>query len=411
MPDALNLALVLSGILVLLRLRVPLSLTLMASGAALGLLYRLPADAWMEAFGRALGSLENLKLVIALEGVLLFSAVMKETGAMAAAVSALRGLFGDVRLLLAALPALVGLLPVVGGAMLSAPLVDEASGEMDLRPERRTFLNYWFRHIWEYSLPTFPAVFLTASITKVAVPELVLAGLPLTAVAVAAGTLVGFRGIASGAAGASPAPPVAGPGRGVLGVLRNLFPFLLVVTATAGFEIHLAWSILLGIAVAALPRRLPAKRWPGLLRSHLSVDLALLIWGIMLFKETLQASGAMPRIADDLSGRGVPPILLALLLPATIAFLTGYTTAFVGLSFPVLVPFFPDGALRAWHVMFALAGGIAAHMLSPMHACLVMTLQYYRAAPGKAYRMLLLPVLAVLLTAAAQLALVGWLLG
>lgn len=409
MPDALNLVLVLAAILVLLRLRVPLSLTLVASGIGLGLLYRLTAAGWAAVLGGALGSFENLKLVIALEGVLLFSAVMKETGAMRAAIAALRGLLRDLRLLLAALPALVGLLPVVGGAMLSAPLVDEASGDLALRPERRTFLNYWFRHVWEYSLPTFPAVFLTASITRVPISEIVTAGLPLTFVAIAAGALAGFRGIRP----EEGPPPPAGAGfyKGLLAVLRSLFPFVLVVGATAVFEIHLAWSILAGTAIAAAAGRLPGRSWPGLLRAHLSFDLALLIWGIMLFKEALLASGAMPRIAEDLSARGVSPLVLSLLIPVAIAFLTGYTTAFVGLSFPLLVPFFPEGTLRAWHVMFSLAGGICAHMLSPMHACLAMTLQYYRASPGAAYRLLLLPAFAVLLAAAVQLALAEFFLG
>ncbi len=409
MPDALNLVLVLAGILLLLRLRIPLSLTLVASAIGLGLLYRLPAGGWGAVLRGALGSFENLKLVIALEGVLLFSAVMKETGALRAAITALRGLLRDLRLLLAALPALVGLLPVVGGAMLSAPLVDEASEDLALPPERRIFLNYWFRHVWEYSLPTFPAVFLTASITRVPISELVAAGLPLTLVAVTAGALVGFRGIPP--AGGNPPLAIDVLQRGLLVVLRSLFPFVLVVGVTAVFGIHLAWSILVGTALAALAGRLPRRRWPGLLRAHLSFDLALLIWGILLFKEALQASGAMPRIAEDLSARGVSPLVLSFLLPATIAFLTGYTTAFVGLSFPVLAPFFPDGTLRAWHVMFALAGGICAHMLSPMHACLAMTLQYYRASPLAAYRLLLLPALAVLLAAAAQLVLAELFLG
>ncbi|MEJ5358571.1 MAG: DUF401 family protein [Desulfobacterales bacterium] len=409
MPDVLNLVLVLAAILVLLRLRVPLSLTLVAGGIGLGLLYRLTAAGWAAVLRGALGSFENLKLVIALEGVLLFSAVMKETGAMRAAIAALRGLLRDLRILLAALPALVGLLPVVGGAMLSAPLVDEASGGLTLRPERRTFLNYWFRHVWEYSLPTFPAVFLTASITRVPISEIVTAGLPLTLVAIAAGALAGFRGIRP--EGGHPPPATAGVPRELLAVLSSLFPFVLVVGATAAFEIHLAWSIIAGIAVAALAGRLPGKSWPGLLRAHLSFDLAVLIWGIMLFKEALLASGAMPRIAEALSARGVPPLALSLLIPAAIAFLTGYTTAFVGLSFPLLVPFLPDGALRAWYVMFALAGGICAHMLSPMHACLAMTLQYYRASLGAAYRLLLLPAFAVLLAAAVQLALAEFFLG
>ncbi len=409
MPDVLNLVLVLAGILLLLRLRVPLSLTLVASAIGLGLLYRLPAGSWGAVLQRSLGSFENLKLVIALEGVLLFSAVLKETGALRATITALRGLLHDLRLLLAALPALVGLLPVVGGAMLSAPLVDEASGDLVLPPERRTFLNYWFRHIWEYSLPTFPAVFLTASITRVPISELVAAGLPLTFVAITAGALAGFQGIPP--RGGNPPPVIGVVRRGLLVVLRGLLPLILVVGATAVFGIHLAWSILAGIAVAALAGGLPGRRWPGLLRAHLSFDLALLIWGIMLFQEALQACGAMPRIAEDLSARGVSPLVLSLLLPGTIAFLTGYTTAFVGLSFPVLSPFFPEGVLRAWYVMFALAGGICAHMLSPMHACLAMTLQYYRASPLAAYRLLLLPALAVLLAAATQLVLAEFFLG
>ncbi len=76
--------------------------------------------------------------------------------------------------------------------MLSAPLVAEASDELRLSPERRTLLNFWFRHVWEYTLPTFPAVFLTAGITGVPIPELVAAGAPLTLAAIAAGVLFGF---------------------------------------------------------------------------------------------------------------------------------------------------------------------------------------------------------------------------
>jgi hypothetical protein len=96
---------------------------------------------------------------------------------------------------------------------------------------------------------------------------------------------------------------------------------------------------------------------------------------------------------------GIPVIVLIVLVPALIAFITGYTTAFVGLSFPVLAPFIGTGGMEAFYVMLGLASGICAHMLSPMHACLVMTLDYYDAPMGKTYRLLYAPVAALFLAA------------
>jgi len=104
-------------------------------------------------------------------------------------------------------------------------------------------------------------------------------------------------------------------------------------------------------------------------------------------------------------------LALVVLLPALIAFITGYTTAFVGLSFPVLVPFIEPGGMSAYYVMLGLASGIGAHMLSPMHACLAMTLQYYEAGMGKTYRLLFMPAAVVFLTGVCVFAAAGWLVG
>jgi hypothetical protein len=166
MLDVLKIGAIIAGIIVLVRLKVALSINLIVSAFVLAFLFQLPAGEILDGGRRTFLSLENLKLVIALELVLLFSAVLKENGAMNRAIAALGSVVRDARFTVAIIPAVIGLLPVVGGAMLSAPLVAEASDELGLEPERRTFLNFWFRHVWEYTLPTFPAVFLTADMGK-----------------------------------------------------------------------------------------------------------------------------------------------------------------------------------------------------------------------------------------------------
>lgn len=409
MADVIKIVVIIAGIIVLVRRKVALSLTLIASSLILGFMFQLRANAIVNGVLDTLLSIENLKLVMALELVLLFSALLKENGAMNRAISALGDVVRDARFTVAIIPAVIGLLPVVGGAMLSAPLVAEASDDLQLSPEHRTFLNFWFRHVWEYTLPTFPAVFLTAGITGVPIPELVLAGTPLTLAAIATGVLFGFRGVQP-PHGSGAGPPPA-PGRQLARFVWNLFPLFLVIVLTVGLDIHLAYPLLVVTTGVIVLNRMPLNRVLRLARQHFSIDLACLIWGIMLFKEILVATGAMGNIAAELSAMGIPSAVLVVLLPALIAFISGYTTAFVGLSFPVLVPFVQAGELSAYYVMLGLAGGICAHLLSPMHACLVMTMHYYEADMGKTYRMLLLPTALIFLTGVGVFAAANWLAG
>jgi integral membrane protein (TIGR00529 family) len=259
---------------------------------------------------------------------------------------------------------------VVGGAMLSAPLVAEASDDLKLSAERRTFLNFWFRHVWEYALPTFPAVFLTAGIVGIPVADLVLVNLPLTTASILVGIVFGFKGIRPFISAHASLTP-AGMGRYLLTFVWSLLPFFLVILLTLWFDLHLVYSLALITAGTLVLYRLPPASLAALIRRSFSVELALLIYGIMLFKEMLAASSAMAGIAADLSRMGMPTAVLAALIPAVIAFITGYTTAFVGLSFPVLLPLLPTDGSGVYYVMLALASGICAHLLSPMHACYV----------------------------------------
>jgi hypothetical protein len=398
--DLIKIGIVIAAIILLIRLKIRLSITLLGSAAAIGVLFGLsPAQMADAAFNGFLDP-ETLKIVLALQLVLLFSAITKERGGMQRALSALSTVFRDPRAAVAVIPAVIGMLPVVGGAMLSAPLVSQASDELKLSPERRTFLNYWFRHVWEYSLPTFPAVFLTAGIAGIPIADLVLVNLPLTAMSILAGIVLGFRGIhGPGALPAALTP--AECGRQLLSFALNLAPLFIVILLTVAGGIHLAWSLLGVTAAIVFIYRIGPSRLFRLARTHLSLELAGLVWGIMVFKEMLGASQAMAGIAADLTRLGMPVSVLVVALPALIAFITGYTTAFVGLSFPVLLPLLPTDGSALFYVMLGLAGGIGAHLLSPMHACFVMTLDYYRADMLKTYRLILAPALLTFLVGVA----------
>ena len=51
------------------------------------------------------------------------------------------------------MPMLIGMLPSLGGAYFSAPMVKEATSGIHMSQEEKAFINYWFRHPWEYHSP------------------------------------------------------------------------------------------------------------------------------------------------------------------------------------------------------------------------------------------------------------------
>ena len=77
MVDVLKIGLIIAGIIVLIRFKVALSLTLFASALVLGLLFQLSAGDMIDAVLAAALSVDNLKLVLALQCVLLFSALLR----------------------------------------------------------------------------------------------------------------------------------------------------------------------------------------------------------------------------------------------------------------------------------------------------------------------------------------------
>ncbi len=69
-------------------------------------------------------------------------------------------MFKNKKTLFAGLPALIGMLPMPGGAIFSAPLVDSVDDNDELFSSEKAAVNYWFRHIWEYWWPMYPGVIL-----------------------------------------------------------------------------------------------------------------------------------------------------------------------------------------------------------------------------------------------------------
>jgi uncharacterized protein len=394
-PDLLKLAGILALIIVLLRLHWNLGLVLILASALTGLLFGRPAGALaLDALGAAVDPL-TLRLVAIVLLITFLGEILRSSLQLEGLIHSLSDLFTDPRWLLALMPMLIGLLPMVGGAMFSAPMVDETARRLDVDRERRTFLNYWFRHTMEPVFPLYPSLVLAAGLMGVSVQTLTLTQWPLFAAFVAGGAIFGLVGVHA----AQPTGDDHPGRRETLALLgRSIWPIALVLVLSVALGLDLILSLLITITLLALVQRLgPRQLWALARKTPLGV--APIIIGAMVFRRVLETSQAVELISQSLTGAGIPLAIVVFAVPFVPGLLTGLAVAAFATGFPIVLPLAGPDAVGSGYALLAYAGGLAGLMLSPMHLCLSLTRVYFRAEWGGIYRRLL-PA-AVLLTLVA----------
>jgi len=361
-------------------------------------------------------SLQTIGILTIVWLIMVMSKIMKEAGQMERLVSSFSRLSGDPRTVGSVMTALIGLLPMPGGALFSAPMVDASLASLPVNKEQKTIINYWFRHIWEYWWPIFPGVILALALLKVETWIYISAMAPITAISIFAGILFILRPIRPTQQEETRQVSWKTLGR----FLREILPILIIIffilfqaavtEIFAMFGIRFAMpgalAILPGLVAAlvwvAASNHLPADRIRASLMDQGSIPILLLIVAIMIFQGVLKESQAALQIRSELIAYRIPLSLVIMILPFLAGLITGIAVGFVGTSFPLIIPMFPENGLVGYLSSAALAFtfGFMGMMLSPVHLCFLVTKDYYGASLIKSYRYLLLPAFSVMGTVA-----------
>jgi hypothetical protein len=137
MTDILKIIIVFIIIIILLKRRWNLGLVMALSSVILAVLYIMNPQDFLAALFGASTSKTTIMLIIALTLIRIFENIMRTKGIMKNMMDSFRGIMTDRRILMASMPALIGLLPSMGGALFSAPMVDEASRGIKITPEKK----------------------------------------------------------------------------------------------------------------------------------------------------------------------------------------------------------------------------------------------------------------------------------
>jgi len=414
-PAVVKIFVVFSLILILNRIRLHLSLALLAGSLVLGMWMGLGLSDLGKIVFSSIISLQTLSLVMIVGLIMVMSRIMEDSGQMARLVNSFIRLSKDARTVGSVMPALIGLLPMPGGALFSAPMVEAALPKGSIGADKKTILNYWYRHIWEYWWPLYPGVILAVALLGVETWQFMVFLAPMTLAAGLGGWVFILKPMGE--------KTIEQDGdvtwqkmRGFLWEMTPIWLIILVVLIMSGlkgflsmsgvsFALPAAFSIMPGLIISTLwvsvINRFSLKKIWQVSLSYKILLIIFLVITIMIFKGVMTESHAVSIVRDELMAYHIPIVLIIIMMPFISGLITGIALGFVGASFPLIIPMFQHSGFFEYMAFAGLAYtfGFMGMMLSPVHLCLLVTKDFFNTSFYDSYRYLIKNVLTVMISA------------
>ena len=342
----------------------------------------------------------TIELAILMTLIYILAKLMQETGAIKKIIESLRSVFSKGGIL-GIIPALYGLMPVPGGALFSAPMIDEEGEKYKLNKNQKNFLNVWFRHIWFPVYPISSAMITLILLTNTYSTEqnlgisihisfLMLVNIP----AFIAMIIIGFFYLRKYIK--KPQNEVKKTKKdptGLIYILPPILPlFFYIFLINFGFTDYRAFliGIIFSIILLYFLLKIGQSEYIKLIKKSLTINLALAIFGIMIFRQMITVSGSDILIADTIKSLNIPVILMIVLIPLILGLLTGYNLGAVGLSFPLVSVFFPspmDTITIVGYISLIFISSLVGYLISPIHLCNVLSSDYLKTDTTRMYKM------------------------
>jgi len=335
----------------------------------------------------------TLTLVFASFFIILLSILYRETGLVNVLTRSLGGFIKNSKLIVSLLPAVIGLLPVAGAALMSAPMVEAEADKLGLDESKKTYINIWFRHA---ILPIYPIsqfLILTIALTGTSIDSLIARQALVVAIMIIIGYFIGLRKTKV-TKNADPETELNQKAN-LKGLLYSFLPIIITIILAA-LNVNIAISTLVGVITLLAITRTKLTTLQKVLKNRAVWEVTLAAFAALLLRNVTLASGASQILGSALANTNLNEIVILSVVPAVIGFLLGSPSGAVALSVPILaetVTFIPK------NVSLIYISAYLGYLGAPTHLCLVFTAQYFRTSISKSYKYLI-PSIIISITAA-----------
>lgn len=405
MVSLIGVILAFTMILVFIKHKINLGLAMIAAGILVGVTSGLGLSTLTLLLEGLLepSTLELLGIVVMI-GILGY--ILTETGSMKKILDSLFELIYSPKILLMLAPGLISLLNVPGGAIMSAPMVDEIGNKVNLSPEEKTSINLFYRHIWYFCYPLNQTLIMTGNLSGIEKNALIAYSFPAMIVGILSSYMFNFRKINFSKKLDSDKKIKINSFKELL---LNLMPLIIVLILGLVFKVNFLCALVIGIIIALLNNNerkkitsLKDRVFMGWNRAKIMIipginkGLVYSFAGIMMFRKVIEASGILPVFSDFLIGLGIPLWILIIIVAVVASIATGLSPAAIGLTIPLFMPLLPGGLANIGYIGLLYITATLGYLVSPIHLCLALTKEYFEANLLGVYKEVAIPIASII---------------
>ncbi|MEM0493614.1 MAG: DUF401 family protein [Candidatus Thermoplasmatota archaeon] len=352
---------------------------------------------------------ETIELGLLSTLIYILARCMKDTGGITKLIDTLRKLLTGGAIL-SIIPAIYGLMPVPGGALLSAPMVDEEGDRYKLDKKQKNLLNIWFRHIWFPVYPVSAAIVLicSSSFADINISNLILFNIPSLIAFIIIGFIMLRRFINPNNNKKKEKEdkeveenksykdliffiPIITPV--ILYFMLNDTLKGIGLTQTSVFII----GVSLSIGILYFISHIKIKEYLEIIKKSLTIRLFSAIIGIMIFRRMFEAVNAHITISNLIGTLMLPSLIMIIIIPLLFGFITGYNLSAIALSYFLVEPFMNTAGLSILgFTSIVYISSLIGYLISPIHLCNVLSSNYLHIDPTRIYKIFIPSALAVL---------------
>jgi len=364
-------------VIVLVVKHVNYGLALFLGAIVLGIFFGIDFNGILSTLTMTASEQITYELVLAVSLIPIFAQTMIESKLIDEIVDGLKAMLSQ-RAVLAIIPSVFGLFPMMGGALISAPLIDGEAEKLKVDSEKRSLINLWFRHMWFFVSPLVTTLIVVCRITNMNIYDIIVVDFPAFIVYVVLGYFLLIKPIKS-------YDIKKGEDNFFYKFLKGIVPVALTIVSNI-LGLHLIFSLLLGIFSAILLGKIKLTNITTVIRKGFRWPLVTSVLGALYFRNVIRYMHVDSFIVENAISFGFPTIAFFSLIPLIFGFITAepQTSAIMSASLVT-------GAFEKFipaQVALLYISSFLAYFTSPLHLCLILTVGFFKSKIREVFKWL-----------------------
>lgn len=357
---------------ILIKMKLKLSYTLLVSVGVLGLLSNLGIKSLFKILVNMFTDFSSIDTILTVLMVSILGALMGHYGILDKIVTGILQVIRNKKNALIIIPAMVGILIIPGGALLSAPFVYSIGEEMDIPKPRRAAINLVFRHLAMFLFPySTSLLIIIATLPDINIFKLIMLNMVFVLAVVIIGHILFLKDIKS-----EKLPLREDIKANILKLVIYTSPIYIAVIINVLFGLPFFITLIASIFIVYL--LCDKKDFFKVLIKSPNWSTALMVVAVLIMKDIILNMDDLIGLFNNMfvTSSGLSLMGIFLIAAFFFGYITGNTTAPLAIILSMLSQLNIEGWNLYIYIYFIFGVSFIGYYFSPIHLCQAFTLEY-----------------------------------